>query len=747
MKDELSWKILHSFLKKLAVGGNFMSNVYKIGSRWGTNGPSVLGVFRHNNIVFIGGENGWQDKFKRVKKEDYFAISDGYTIVSVAKVISEPKSVVQFDICEEDKDCFDYEDWVMAARVKIVDLPKECKNKYLYKKQDRFFHIPTSKAKKYIDLYEKLNKEQNNFKIESTTMVLTSSTKEKSLLNGITSFVIPVYQRPYSWNEEQLSNFINDIFYNYWGTEKVVVQEPMFIGTMQLSGEKYIENNFYEQEIIDGQQRLSTLLVLLKTLQIKFPESRDEISAILDDRFKISTFVTKEQNKYLKEFKELSEFPKKYEEQNHYIRNATILSELIENNIEETTFNVMDFLSYLKNKIYFVVIITHAGLSKTLQIFNSINTTGLDLNAGDLFKIRFFEYLTTIKNEPQSVFDSISSLYLKVDTLNKQYKIEKEFISVLKIYKDYLISKYDLPISLYSLGTEAFYDGLFDALLGINEAVGFKNVKKVEISIRELSSVIDVIYEQFDYEKNYNVISVEEKFGLRLIRQLSRYGRYSKLITLARVNNELNSEKIDISEMTILLSKLFSIYSLRFSKVVNEMHRFINSLMKGIVKNPKTINELIRNKIKNQSDWERKQLSETLSCPIAYYKTWKNLACWISAYLYEINKNPSVSAKEIDELLFNEWYDIEHLHANADNNVKVDESLQNSIGNLVLLEYTINRSIGNKILSEKQKQYKNSKISEVRHFFAVCDKWDKDDIKARTEAQIEKIESFLFDVE
>lgn len=733
--------------QKREFGEDIMSTVYKIGSRWGTNGPSVLGVFRHNNIVFIGGENGWQEKFKRVKKGDYFAVSDGYKIVSVAKVISDPKSVVEFDICEEDKVRFDYEDWVMAVRVKIVDLPKEYKNKYMYKKQDRFFHIPSDKAKKYIDLYEKLNKEQNNFKIESSTMVLTSTAKEKSLLTGTTSFVIPVYQRPYSWSEEQLSSFINDIFYNYWGTEKIVVKEPMFIGTMQLSGRKYIENNIYEQEIIDGQQRLSTLLVLLKTLQIKFPECKEEITCILD-KFKISTFVTKEQNKYLKEFTLLSAFTSKKEGRNHYIRNANILAEIIDNNIEEVAFNVFDFIEYLKNKIYFVVIITHAGLSKTLQIFNSINTTGLDLNAGDLFKIRFYEYLTTIKNEPQSIFDKISSLYLKVDALNKKYNLEKEFISVLKIYKDFLISKYELPVSLYSLGTGAFYDGLFDTLLGVNKVEGFtgENIQKVEISIEELFSVIKVVFEQFVYEENYNTISVEEKFGLRLIRDLSRYGRYSKLITLARVNNELNTEKIDISEMTILLSKLFSIYSLRFSKVVNEMHRFINSLMKNIINDPTSVNEVIRSKIKNQSDWERKQLFETLSCPIAYYKTWKNIACWISAYLYEKKKNPSVTTKEIDELLFNEWYDIEHIHANADSNIKVNDNQQNSIGNLVLLEYSINRSIGNKALSEKQKQYKDSKISEVSDFFTTCVKWDKEDIQKRGKEQIEKIETFLFDV-
>lgn len=67
------------------------------------------------------------------------------------------------------------------------------------------------------------------------------------------------------------------------------------------------------------------------------------------------------------------------------------------NQLAEFSENIDSFVEYILNDILFVVIETVAGLSKTIQIFNTINTAGLDLNGDDLFKVRLYEYLHDIK--------------------------------------------------------------------------------------------------------------------------------------------------------------------------------------------------------------------------------------------------------------------------------------------------------------------------------------------------------------
>ncbi|MBK6834486.1 MAG: DUF262 domain-containing protein [Bacteroidetes bacterium] len=113
-----------------------------------------------------------------------------------------------------------------------------------------------------------------SFSINAKTCTL----KYNSQKNGETIFadnikyIIPIYQRPYSWTDEQIRKFLSDIFLGYWGSDGNIIKEPMFIGTMQLA-EKDLERK--EQQVIDGQQRLTTFLILLKVLKMEFPNCEE----------------------------------------------------------------------------------------------------------------------------------------------------------------------------------------------------------------------------------------------------------------------------------------------------------------------------------------------------------------------------------------------------------------------------------------------------------------------------------------
>ena len=86
---------------------------------------------------------------------------------------------------------------------------------------------------------------------------------------------------------------------------------------------------------------------------------------------------------------------------NKYLKNIHIIDEIfVEHTADDEqqelplfSNNIEEFINYFLSDINFVVVETLAGLSKTIQIFNTINTAGLDLNGNDLFKVHLYEYL------------------------------------------------------------------------------------------------------------------------------------------------------------------------------------------------------------------------------------------------------------------------------------------------------------------------------------------------------------------
>ena len=732
-----------------------MATVWKVGSRWeditGKPESSIISIFRRNNVVFVGKETSREIFMNEVKPGDYFAITDGYIIAAVAKVIDKPTTIVNLKIntIEEEKKHFDYEsekDWAVGVRVRIVDLKSEKKEEILsYKRRGTLFKANQIISEKVIKLYEGQN---SKFSINSYTSTLMSSDGYKSVFDTSTRFVIPIYQRPYSWGEKEIKPFISDLMNNYLGKDrKGENSEPMFIGTMQLSEKKYIDKNEFEQEVIDGQQRLTTLSILLKVLSIKYSDCDN----LKDLKFNwLESRINKKQNDYLSDFF----ITKTIEDRvnNTYFKNAVLIENtfcnLIENEIveEDSTlcFDINKFCGYLFSNVYFVVIETYAGLSKTLQIFNAINTTGLDLNGGDLFKIRMYEYLKDKKNEDETAFDRISEIYELIDEKNKQAgKHVAGIQEILDIYKDILIAKYDLPDILFQFGWETFYERLFDVLLGVKDWEHFSKVRdnNVDILLDEIKNVVNI---RFEWE-NASFISVENMFAYKLIFW-SRYSRYWKIVYLFLYKYKNDPDKyIKLSELLIAINKLFFIFSIIYAKSVYEMHSYMFSIQRSIINDnlDKVLNS-VSDKLLSMKDL----IKNVLGGYITDNAKKKNLICCLSAYLDEISLSNDINL--VNDKLFKTRFDIEHIHANADNSINVEDILQNSIGNLVILEEDINRSIqdvtflkSENHIKNKKEEYKRSKFISVKKI-AENNKWDEENIKQRRNTEIENMMQYLF---
>ena len=131
-----------------------MSRVWKVGSRWSECGDprtSVVDVFKHYNVVFT-----YTKQTLDVAPDDLVALADGYDIIALGKIISNPLKIKEMDIAfsEEDKKKPFYDDAVCGCRVQFLCWLDRKTNLYYwsnhetaqgpikYKKRGQFCHAP-----------------------------------------------------------------------------------------------------------------------------------------------------------------------------------------------------------------------------------------------------------------------------------------------------------------------------------------------------------------------------------------------------------------------------------------------------------------------------------------------------------------------------------------------------------------------------------------------------------------------------
>lgn len=728
-----------------------MSKVWKVASRWsdtGTAESSVLDIFRTHNIVFVGRS---QETFKLIEIGDLVAISDGKNVVAMGKAMTLPVPITQMSInlTEEEKRRFHLEDWVWCCHISFVDLPPDEYVSY----RIGTCHQVHERQQQFIDLYEKYHQKcfvQNQFSISSRCCTLLATHDSQALFDKGLTFRIPIYQRPYSWQKEQISKLMSDLLDGFNGENGKYPKEPAFIGTIQLSEKKKSDdvNGKYFFEVVDGQQRLSTLILLLKLLKEKCDADHAIFNIDLNNilETKVNNGL---QNDYLRQAVISNVLEGGGNSLNPYLRGLQLIIDefkIYDSEENENVFVYEEFANYVLNQIYFVVIETRAGLSKTLQIFDSINRAGMDLNGGDVFKVRYYEYLRQYGAD-ESIFNQISDLYQSIDLKNKDYGAKITSIeSILSYYQHILIARHKLPSVLHGLSSTTFFERFFDVVLQVNTWPDFsyEKMKDVRIDINELESLIKI---RFDDHEDWQRLSEKSKCDFYFI-WWSRYPGYSYMAILFRFAYK-NVKSDDLGKFVKSLSKLFIIWSVCQKKAVNEIHRFMQNIQSKIfdVENAKSYSDII--------DEIQEKISECQGLKwhleneeFAFNAKAKNLVCRLSAMLEDVNQNLSTRLFESTEI------DIEHIEPanNQDGSKREDiwaiwKKDLHGLGNLIILDRKINRSIGNNAHSDKMKSYMSSSFKIVRDFSQNNLTWNYESCLNRKAKEVEKIYNYLMNID
>lgn len=194
--------------------------------------------------------------------------------------------------------------------------------------------------------------------------------------------IVPVYQRPYEWGETQLLTLVQDLLdYSFESSE------PYSIGTI-ICEKKKIDSNGEQLFILDGQQRLTSLDLLLRCIdELLCKLYKEDKNTIREDSKKSGKLISSYQ--YLDSKQKTPEWTK----QKDILIN--VLSEKAEKSLNRIT-----FLETLEENIYTNIAITRVTIpikgtsdQESPLMFEIVNTRGQSLTQLDILKARLLGLL------------------------------------------------------------------------------------------------------------------------------------------------------------------------------------------------------------------------------------------------------------------------------------------------------------------------------------------------------------------
>lgn len=238
---------------------------------------------------------------------------------------------------------------------------------------------------------------------------IDQKTIKELLSNKHSDFLIPDYQRPYAWSEDECATLWDDLFAfafpNDDSEQFNSASDEYFLGPIVT-----FKNDNEKLEIIDGQQRLTTIMLLLRAFYDKFANMKDRQSVKTREaiegcvwktdefgdpdisRLKIDSEVASDSDK--EEFLEIlrtgiveNNWKSAYAENFKYFQKK--ISELVS---EWPTYTGLFATRILNNVI--LLPIEAESQDTALRIFSTLNDRGLPLSDADIFKSQFYKFFS-----------------------------------------------------------------------------------------------------------------------------------------------------------------------------------------------------------------------------------------------------------------------------------------------------------------------------------------------------------------
>lgn len=516
-------------------------------------------------------------------------------------------------------------------------------------------------------------------------------------------FIIPEYQRPYAWSDEQIQVLFDDLV-EYTINDS---ESTYFLGTIVA-----YENDDQEQEIIDGQQRITTLFLLLRAVYSKLEHSLEKEAIYLRSQIEPAIWeqddLTGEVNldKILitskvmgddgnQEFAKILVSGKADPKSNsNYSRNYIQLQHLIDDYATNEPLSFYRFVSNILNRAILLPIMADSQ-DTALTIFSTLNDRGLALSDADIFKAKIYNRL-----DPQGKKDFIE----KWQQLDEEAKNANESIQKLFYYYMFYLRALENDRNTTTPGIRKFYSkNNFERLYGNDIMEQLNLILNLWIVINNRSSLQDE-----SWSENGEIQQVLDA----LTSYPNEFWKYPVVIYYMKYHLEPNFENEFLAFLRRLLAVLAAQYIV--TPTVNAVKRGILNLNAEIINSPtpkfsfNTIDEkLLKDKIKN-----------------AHRNTVRMILKMI-AYQHQTELLPK--KWEIEHIFPQKWQP-NYFPLTPDDEVK---EIVEHIGNKIPFEKKLNIIASNNYFTKKQESYQKSNVKILLDLSKEHDDWGLDEIRER----------------
>ena len=343
-------------------------------------------------------------------------------------------------------------------------------------------------------------------------------------------FNIPSYQRPYVWGEDNINELLDDILYAFENDS----QDTYFMGALVLQNK---ENDEYD--ILDGQQRLTTLALLLATIRdnIKVEKTKkvlqdhlfqeDDETADIPSRNRFTFNIRNEVQRFFEEYiiKENGTFniEKALEDEqfknNISIKNMVAVVQVIRKRLEEifgeqlsleniSGTSLLEFIKFIRNKLIFAYICSDTR-EQAFRLFTILNNRGIPLTTADILKslnldkvqdeIKRNEYAKKWEELEEQYGDKFDRFLNFIRTIKLKEKARKNLLEEFeeKIYGK--VMNYGKESIDYILKTSENYDKLINLTADFNnEYKNLINIMKVGFNSEDWIPPLLYYYEKFN---------------------------------------------------------------------------------------------------------------------------------------------------------------------------------------------------------------------------------------------------------
>lgn len=548
----------------------------------------------------------------------------------------------------------------------------------------------------------------------ATTISVNKQSVSELLRTGRTKpFIIPEYQRPYAWTTDEAETLFEDIW-----------EFATTIGGLDQNGSYFLgsivsfENEDGEQEIIDGQQRITSLFLLLRAIYTKLTQGDDantdaaqnfirQIEPAIwrtDNRtgkvdynniLLTSKVVDNEGNEVLRNI--LKEGVANPDSNDNYSKNYIHFQKLYNNHCEKSPLKIYDFIYALLNQAILLPISADSQ-DTALTIFSTLNNRGLPLSDADIFKAKIYNNL---KDEDKEAFIT------QWKSLEREAAEAHESIQQLFYYYMFYLRAKENDVSSTTPGVRKYYSAnkfarLFDPNL-MEELKTVLNLWKV------INTNQDIPGEDWDNNKKIR------KALDTLTSYPNEFWKYSVIIYYLSHRNKDNFDK----QFFLFLNKLIEELMTRFL-----LFPTINAVKGDIMKlDAKIINDPC-------PKFDFREIDKSLLESKIRVPHRNIVRMLLKSYAYNHQEQLLPENWQIEHILPQKW----QTSFFPDNDPKNVNEMIEHIGNKTPFERKLNIVASNGYFKKKQQEYQKSEIEVTKILVTSIDNdWTLGNIKHRDE--------------